>query len=272
MNSLSTAPNEPSTPKSFGRTISDAFRNRPKLFQTKLTSEVSHPFTKIFCEDPYRMVCEVSMDEINAESWPNEIFPRQAEGAFGAGKKILSYLTEHYFDYNEASKRAVLSQLENTQILITNTAGPMAFSTPPHIEVPPTYWNLFSVFHELGHMIDFKVTFPTQKAEIIQVIRHTASTSNLDQLDAQISAKQAEITADKITAKGFAFLADPQIKNLGYQPMSSLSLLKTLKSALGFLCNSPGGTEHPSGKFRINYISRDPDLRTVMGCPVAQTK
>lgn len=256
--------------RAFGRTVADAFRNRPKLFQHKDSPEPLNPNIKLFCEDPYRLVCETSLDQVNGESWPSGILPRHAQGAFASGKKILSFLTDNHFKYNDAQRASVQKQISDTQILVTGISGPMAFSNPPHVEVPPTYWNLFSVFHELGHMIDFKSTYPVDKGEVIQIIRRTSSISDIDAIERQIASKQAEITADKIAAQGFAFLADPNIRKLGYEPISSLSLLKTVKAATGFLCGSQGGEEHPSGRFRINYIGADANLRAVLGCPVSK--
>lgn len=264
-------PEQSETPKikpAFGRTIAQAFQNRPKLFQRQLKETPIDPYTAIFCESPQKLVCETSMDNIAGTNWPEHIFPRGPQPAFESGKKLLSYLTEHYFDYDNANKSAVHSQLVNTRILVTNTSGPMAYSTPPRIEVPPSYWNLFSVFHELGHMIDYKSTYPLNKTEVIQVLRNTNQVSSINTIEAIIKEKGAEITADKIAAKGFAFLGDPHLRKLGYEPLNSASLLKTLKSAMGFLCTSPGSPEHPSGKFRINFIGADEDLRAVLGCPI----
>jgi len=260
----------PKIKPAFGRTIVEAIQNRPKLFQRQQKETPIDSFTSLFCENPYRLVCETSMENIAGTSWPDHVFPRGAQPAFESGKKLLNYLIDHHFDYDDANKRAVKSQLANTRVLVTNNSGPMAYSTPPRVEVPPTYWNLFSVFHELGHMIDFKSTYPLNKSEVAQILRNSRQISNIDTLEALIKDKQAEITADKIAAKGFAFLGDPHLRKLGYEPINSSSLLKTLKSAMGFLCTSPGSPEHPSGKFRINFIGADEDLRAVLGCPVTK--
>ncbi|GEM_PF-2644106 len=278
-NSMTTPPKEkgpekvetqtPETPKlkpAFGRTIAQTFQNRPKLFQGQVKEIPLDPFTAIFCENPHKLVCETSMENVAGTTWPQNIFPRDPRGAFATGKKLLNYLTDHHFEYDESNKRAIHDQLSATQIYVTNISGPTAFSTPPRIEVPPTYWNLFSVFHELGHIIDFKSTYPLNKAEVAQVLRNTNNISSIDTMEALIKEKQAEMTADKVAAKGFAILGDPHIRKLGYEPVDSQSLLKTIKSAMGFLCSSEGSPEHPSGKFRINFIGADEDLRSVLGC------
>ena len=260
---------KPKEPKGiFGKTLSELNQNRPKLFSRKETQDQLDPYAKIFCESPHKLVCEVSMENVPGTPWPSQILPRDPQGAFASGKKLLSYLVDNHFEYNQLKKTALQSQLSETQILVTNISGPTAFSRPPRIEVPPNYWNLFSVFHELGHMIDYKSTYPLDKAEVIRVLRDSNQESNVDALESFIKDKQAEITADKIAAKGFAFLADPHIRKLGYEPIDNRSLLKTLKSALGFLCNSQGSPEHPEGKFRINFIGADEDLRAVLGCPL----
>ena len=261
-----------SAKRPFGRDLAEAFKNRPRLFQQKTDKLSADPYVKIFCENPYQLVCETPMDDVPAETWPNSIFPRNVQGAFATGKRILGFLNDHHFDFDDANKKAIHNQLEQTQVLVSRIGGPTAFgSTPPRIEIPNTgYWNLFSVFHELGHIIDFRTPFPINRGEVIQLVRNTNSISNIDAIEKQISEKEAEIKADKIAAKGFAFLGDPHIKRLGFEPMSRLSLIKTLKTAAGFLCSSPGSPEHPSGKFRINYIGTDQDLRTVLGCPATK--
>lgn len=266
-------PQVPEAPKikpTFGRSILQSFQTRPKLFQRQLKDTPIDPYVAIFCENPHRLVCETSLDNLPGSTWPEQILPRNPRGAFETGKKLLNFLTDHHFDYNESNKKAIHDQLASTQILITNISGPTAFSTPPRIEIPPTYWNLFSVFHELGHIIDYKSTYPLNKGEVAQVLRNANQISSIDQIETLIKDKQAEMIADKVAAKGFAFLGDPHIRKVGYEPIDSGSLLKTLKAAMGFLCTSQGSSEHPSGKFRINFIGADEDLRAVLGCPVTK--